>query len=379
MNGSEILRTLLGGVALLLWGVRMVRTGLTRAFGGPLRAAMNWASRNRLAAFGAGVGVAGLLQSATATALLLASFARRGLLSLPVALAVMLGADIGTTLVAQVFAFDIKWVWAGAMVGGVVIFSAAKSDRGKNAGRIAIGFALMLLALSVLGNVSSGLRESPTVQMVLVALGSEPTIAVIVAAGLTWLAHSSLAVVLFFMSLAAGGVVGGTSVLALVLGANVGGAAAPFTALARSPVVARRVPLGNLVARVVLAIIALPFLSNIEHLLGLLSTDAGRLALNFHTAFNIALAALFLPLLTPLAGLAARILPAPAQPTEPGVPQHLDPSALDTPSEALACAMRETLQVGDIVLDMLRRSLSAIEGNDMQLVKEVEKADNTVD
>jgi phosphate:Na+ symporter len=379
MDGSELLLTLLGGVALLLWGVRMVRTGLTRAFGGILRAVVNRASRNRIVALGAGVGVAGLLQSATATALLLASFARRGLLSLPVALAVMLGADIGTTLVAQVFAFDIKWLWAGAMTGGVIIFSAAKTDRAKHAGRIAIGLALMLLALSVLGTVSGALRDSSTVQTVLAALGSEPAIAVIVAAGLTWLAHSSLAVVLFVMSLAAGGVVGATLALALVLGANIGGAVAPFTALAGSPVAARQVPLGNLLARAALAILALPVLAKVESLLGVISTDAGRLVLNFHTAFNVALALLFLPLLTPLARLVTWILPAPAQITNTRTAQHLDADVLDTPSEALACAMRETLQVGDIVLDMLRRSLAAIEGNDMQIVKDVEKADDDVD
>ena len=95
MGGSELLLTLLGGVALLLWGVRMVRTGLTRTFGAALRSVLNHASRNRLIAFGSGVGVAGVLQSATATALLLASFAGRGLLTLPSALAIMLGAGVG--------------------------------------------------------------------------------------------------------------------------------------------------------------------------------------------------------------------------------------------------------------------------------------------
>ena len=379
MDGSDVLLTLLGGVALLMWGVRMVRTGLTRAFGGPLRAVINRASRNRVVAFGAGVGVAGLLQSATATALLLASFTRRGLVTVPVAIAVMFGADIGTTLVAQVFAFDIKWLWAAAMIGGVVTFSAAQSDRAKHAGRIAIGFGLMLLALSVLGTVSGALRESSTVQVVLTALGTEPTIAVLVACGLTWLAHSSLAVVLFVMSLAAGGLVSGTLALALVLGANIGGAVTPFTALAGSPVAARQVPLANLLARAAVAILALPFLARVESLLGLLSTDAGRLVLNFHTAFNVVLALLFLPLLTPLARLVRWMLPAPAQVADSRTPQHLDTSVLDTPSEALACAMRETLNVGDIVLDMLRRSLVAIEGNDMTIVKEVEKADNDVD
>ena len=142
MSGSELLLTLLGGVALLLWGVRMVRTGLTRTFGAALRSILNHASRNRLVAFSSGVGVAGVLQSATATALLLASFAGRGLLTLPIALAIMLGADVGTTLVAQAFAFDVKWLWAGFMIAGVVAFNASDRDRIKNLGRISIGLEI---------------------------------------------------------------------------------------------------------------------------------------------------------------------------------------------------------------------------------------------
>ncbi|MGH6814491.1 MAG: Na/Pi cotransporter family protein, partial [Hyphomicrobiaceae bacterium] len=258
MTGSELLLTLLGSVALLFWGVRLVRTGVTRAYSAPLRMVIGQASRNRATAFGAGVCVAGLLQSATATALLLASFAGRGLITLPVALAVMLGADVGTTLVAQVFAVDIKWLWAAAMIVGVVTFHISGNDRAKSIGRIAIGLALTLLALSVLATASGALRASPTVQVVLSALGSEPIVAVLVGAALTWLAHSSLAIVLFIMSLAAGGVIDSTLALSLVLGANIGGALAPFTALAGSPVAARRIPLGNLLARTAVAALTVP-------------------------------------------------------------------------------------------------------------------------
>jgi len=379
MTGSELLLTLLGGVALLLWGVRLVRTGVTRAFGAPLRAVIGRASRNRATAFGAGICVASLLQSATATALLLASFAGRSLVTLPVALAIMLGADVGTTLVAQVFAFDIKWLWAAAMIVGVVAFHASSNDRAKSMGRIAIGLALTLLALSVLTTVSSALRASPTVQVVLSALGSEPVIAVLVGAALTWLAHSSLALILFIMSLAAGGVIDGVLALGLVLGANVGGALAPFTALAGSPVGARRIPLGNLLARTAVAVLALPFVAKIAVVMGLLSADPARLVLNAHTAFNLAVALLFLPLLAPLARLVTWLLPGPALVQDLKTAQHLDSSVLDHPSEALGCAMRQTLHVGDIVLDMLRRSLTAIEGNDTKLVRELEKADDTVD
>ena len=379
MTGSHALLTILGGVALLLWGVRMVRTGMTRAFGSLLRTVLGRASHNRFTAFAAGVGVTGVLQSSTATALLLASFAGRGLITLPVALAMMLGADVGTTLVAQVFAFDIKWLWAVGMFAGIVLFNASSNDKVRNAGRIAIGLALMLLALNLLGVVSGAMRESPTVRVVLSTLGSEPLIAVIVAAGLTWLVHSSLAFVLFVMSLAASGLVDSVLAVALVLGANIGGSIAPYMALSGAPAIARRVPLGNMIARACIALVALLVVRQISGPIADLSGSPERLVLNTHTFFNIAVALAFLPLVGPLGQLATRILPAETTARDRRTPRHLDPSVLDSPSEALACAMRETLNVGDIVLDMLQRSLPAIERNDSKMVKELEKADDDVD
>lgn len=379
MTGNTLLLTMLGAVALLLWGVRMVRTGMTRAFGPALRALLGRASANRGTAFGAGVLVTALLQSSTATVLLLASFAGRNLISLPIALAMILGADVGSTLVAQVFAFDIKWLWAGAMLGGVALFSAAGDERFRGSGRIAIGLGLMLLALQILGEVGGALRASPTVAVVLRAISAEPLIAVLAAAVLTWLAHSSLAIVLFVMSLAATGAVEPRLALLLVVGANIGASLAPLAALADAPVAARRVPLGNLIARLSIALPAIYLLPLVSPYLETVSGGADRLVLLFHTAFNLAVAAVFLPMLAPLAALVSRILPEPPPQSDPAIPQNLDSSALGSPPEALGCAMRETLAVGDIVLDMLRRSLVAIEGNDPRAVKDVEKMDDIVD
>lgn len=379
MSGTELLLTLLGGVALLLWGVRMIRTGLTRAFGTTLRAAISRASHSRLTAFAAGAGVAGVLQSSTATVILVSSFLERNLFALPVALAIVLGADVGTTLVAQVFALNIKWVWTLAMLAGVVAFHAARDDRVKSCGRIAIGFGLTLLALTVLGTVSEALRASPTVEMVLAALAYEPTIAVLVAAGLTWLAHSSLAIILFVASLAGGGVIAPQLAFALVIGINIGGAIAPLTALLGAPAAARRLPVGNLVARAAVGILAIPALAWAARLVPAVSIDAAHAVLNFHVLFNVVVALLFVPLLDPLARFVTWWMPEPAHAPDRRAAQHLDPSVLDTPAEALACAMRETLNVGNIVLDMLRRSLTAIEGTDPKLVKEIERADDEVD
>ncbi len=379
MAAGQVLLTLLGGVALMLWGVRMVRTGMTRAFGSQLRSLLWQASENRLTAFGTGIGVTAVLQSSTATALLIASFAGRGLIPLEPALAIMLGADVGTTLVAQVFSFDIKWLWSAAMFAGFVIFSIDLSDKMKHIGRILMGLGMLLLALQTLGVVTLAIRESTTLAPLFQALANEIVIAALVGVVLTWLAHSSLAMVLFIMLLAGSGSISINLAVALVIGANVGGAIAPLTALSGSPIVARRVPLGNLLARLSVALVLLPFVSPISAGIEWVGADAGVLVLLFHMLFNITVALVFMPLLGPLARLTTILLKAPPIEADTSKPMHLDPSVLETPSEALGCAIRETLHLGDVVVDMMRRSLPAITGNDNRMVKQVEKLDDTVD
>lgn len=379
MAGGHVLLTLLGSVALMLWGVRMVRTGMTRAFGPQLRTMLWQASQKRVTAFGTGIVVSAILQSSTATALLLASFAGRGLIPLAPALAIMLGADVGTTLVAQVFALDIKWLWSVALVLGYVLFSIGLTDKMKHIGRILMGLGMLLLALQTLGVVSLAIRESATLPTLIQALSDEVIIAALIGLILTWLAHSSLAMVLFIMLLTAGGSIPLQLAVVLVIGANIGGAIAPLTALSGSPIPARRVPLGNLIARSSVALAMLPFATFIADAIAWIGADAGWSVLLFHMAFNVIVALVFMPLLGPLAELTTRLLHVPESERDSHKPLHLDSSVLETPSEALGCAIRETLHLGDVVVDMLQRSLPAITSNDNRLVKEVERLDDTVD
>lgn len=379
MAGGHVLLTLLGSVALMLWGVRMVRTGMTRAFGPQLRTMLWQASQKRVTAFGTGIVVSAILQSSTATALLLASFAGRGLIPLAPALAIMLGADVGTTLVAQVFALDIKWLWSVALVLGYVLFSIGLTDKMKHIGRILMGLGMLLLALQTLGVVSLAIRESATLPTLIQALSDEVIIAALIGLILTWLAHSSLAMVLFIMLLTAGGSLPLQLAVVLVIGANIGGAIAPLTALSGSPIPARRVPLGNLIARSSVALAMLPFATFIADAIAWIGADAGWSVLLFHMAFNVIVALVFMPLLGPLAELTTRLLHVPESESDSHKPLHLDSSVLETPSEALGCAIRETLHLGDVVVDMLQRSLPAITSNDNRLVKEVERLDDTVD
>ena len=235
ISGTEILLNIVGGVALLLWGTRMVRTGITRSFGTTLRQALAAGTRNRFTAFFAGVAAAGLLQSSTATALMVVSFASRRLTFVPAALALMLGADVGTTLVAQVLSFDLGWVSPALTFTGVVAFMSSKDGQRRHLGRVAIGLGLMLLAIRLIIAASEPLRQSQELDAVLAPLLNEPLLAVLVAALIAWLAHSGLAVVLLVLSLAAAGTVPLPLAFALVLGANVGGAIAPVAATLAAP------------------------------------------------------------------------------------------------------------------------------------------------
>jgi phosphate:Na+ symporter len=379
MDSTSVLLHLVGSVALLLWGVRMVRTGMSRAFGALLRRALANGTKNRFNAFGMGLGVTALLQSSTATGLIVSSFAGRNLIAGSMALAMMLGADVGSTLVAQFFSISHDWIAPAAVALGVFVFLASKSDRVRSAARIAIGLGLMFLSLKLLADTSAPLRDSPVMATVLGALAGEPIIAFLAAALLTWLAHSSLAIVLFVMALAGLGTVPVALALAMVLGANVGGAVAPYLAQSGGSPLARRVPLGNILMRGIGALAVLPLLPLALNLLAQLDPAPARLVVNFHLVFNLAVAAVFLPLVGPVAALCARLLPEPPTVNDPSKPRYLDPEVTEAPAVALACAARETLNLGDRVAEMLRLSMTVFEKDDAKLRREVELADNAVD
>ena len=379
MHGVETVLNVLGSVTLLLWGVRMVRTGLTRAFGAALRRAIAACSRNRFTAFLGGIAITGLLQSSTATSLLVSSFAGRGLIPLSIAFAIMLGADIGTTIAAQVLSFDLGWVSPLLIGVGVITFLSSESDKPRHLGRVAIGLGLMLLSLKLLALATQPLRNAPAFMALLQGLQDEYVIAVVVGTLATWFVHSSLSTVLLVMSFAGSGLIEPRLALALVIGANIGGALAPYMAQSGADVEARRVPLANLMTRAAVGIALLPFLGPIVEGLSMIDASATRLPVNFHSAYNIAASLVFLPLVDVVAWACRRLLPAKPVVDDPGKPRHLDPNVLDSPAEALGCALRETLNLGDRVADMLRGTIDVFERNDPKAVKAIEAADDAVD
>jgi len=378
--GSMILLDLMGGVALLLWGLHMVHSGIVRAFGSDLRRLLGTALSNRVSAFFAGVLVTAVLQSSTATALMTTSFAASGLLALVPALAIMLGANVGTTLIVQVLSFDVTWVAPILITIGVVAFKRSRETRTRDLGRVSIGLGLILLALHILLDTLAPAESAPAVRSLLSAITGEPVLNVLLAAALTWLAHSSVATVLLVMSLAYAHYVTPVAALALVLGANLGSAINPLVEGSRGGGQAsRRLPLGNLINRLVGVALVLPFIHPIENLFAHVDPDPVRQVADFHTAFNVALALLFILPLDGLAWLLARFFPDEKKPVDPAAPRYLDETVIDTPAIALACAARETLHMGDIVETMLQQTITAMMNDDRKLVAEISHLDNAVD
>lgn len=375
----QTLINVLAGVALLVWGTHIVRSGVLRVFGGNLRKVLAEGTANRLHAFLAGLGVTALVQSSSATALIVSSFASQNLMALAPALAIMLGADVGTSLVVQLFSFDLSWLSPLAIGGGVILHLLRKATRAGQIGRIAIGVGLIILALQLIIQAARPFTQAAGVKVIFGTLSGDPLFDLLIGALFTLLAWSSLAVVLLTAAFVASGLIGLKVALFLVLGANLGSGILGLLATSGASPAGRRVAIGNLLFRVVGCALVIPLLGTIEGALAWFDSDPQRLVVNFHTAFNLLLAVAFIFLTELTARLVVRLVPDDSAQVASARPRNLDPGALETPALALANATREALRIGDMVERMLSGMLQAVRTNDGKLAREVKRMDDAVD
>jgi phosphate:Na+ symporter len=373
------LLNLLAAIALLVWGTHLVRTGILRVLGTNLRNVLARSVSNRFKAMASGISVTALVQSSTATALIVSAFVGQGLMSLPSALAVMLGADIGTGLMAVVFSRDLSWLSPLFIFVGVVLFIARQSSTVGRVGRIFIGLGLMLLALSLIKVSANILTQAPAVKALLASLSSDLLLEITVGAVLAVLSYSSLAIVLLTATLASTQVIPVDVAIGLVLGANLGsGLLAVLTSL-NANVETRQVPLGNLVFKLLGIAIVAPFVNLwLQHAPPVLG-DVATVVVLFHLSFNVVAGVLFIGLTQVVAHWTEFCLPKAQKNTVAGRRRHLDPSALATPSLALTCAVREAMHQADVVEAMLLGVLQVIKNNDHRLAQHLQKMDDTVD
>jgi len=375
-SADLVLFAILGGTALLLYGVRLVGEGLQRAAGTRLRHLLSTLTGNRFKALLVGAGVTAVLQSSSATTVMLVGFASAGLLSLRQTIGVILGADIGTTVTVQLLAFDLLALSPLLVFVGWVMWA---SSRGTLAyvGQAILGFGFLFLGMKLIADGTGPLTKSTLFTDLLTALTAQPLLLLLISALFTGVVRSSAAVIGLALSLATAGVLPLAGAIPIIFGANIGTAVTALLAAIGQNAEARRVAAAHAAFKTIGVLLFFPFIAPFADLVARTAPDVPRQIANAHTIFNVVVAALFLPLSEWAATTFTRLIPERATSSVGAI--YLNPQTLDTPAVALGQALRETLRMGDVVVQSLRDAIVVFERDDEALMRQVIARDDVID
>ncbi|RBH58705.1 MULTISPECIES: Na/Pi cotransporter family protein [Pseudomonas] len=367
------LLNLLSAVTLLIWGTHIVRTGILRVYGSHLRHVIGRNMSRRPLAFIAGILVTAMVQSSNATAMLVTSFVGQGLMTLTPALAVMLGADVGTALMARVLTFDLSWLSPLLIFLGVIFFLSRKQTRAGQLGRVGIGLGLIILALQLIVEAAAPITHAQGVKVMFASLTGDILLDALVGALFAMVSYSSLAAVLLTATLAGADVISLPVAIGLVIGANIGSGVLAFLGTSMQNAAGRQVALGSLLYKLIGLLLIIPALTPLAHWLDGLEYSPQEIVIGFHLLYNTARCVLLLPSVGPMARVCAWLLPERPEVNGKAKPRHLDPAALDTPSLALSNAVRETLRIGDLIDSMLDAMLNVLNGKQTAVAIEIRR------
>ena len=369
---------LLSAVALLVWGTHIVRTGVMRVYGARLRSVLSRSVEKKPLAFCAGIGVTALVQSSNATTMLVTSFVAQDLVALAPALVIVLGADVGTALMARVLTFDLSWVSPLLIFLGVIFFLSRKQSRVGQLGRVSIGLGLILLALELIVQAMTPITEASGVKVIFASLTGDILLDALIGAMSAVISYSSLAAVLLTATFAATGVISFDVALCLVIGANLGSGILAMINNGTATPNARRVALGSLLFKLVGSLLVLPFVHVLADAMQRLPLPDSELVIYFHVFYNLIRCMVMVPFTGPMARLCQRVIADAPELDMRLKPKHLDRTALDTPALGLANAARETLRMGDALEQMLELWSKVMHGEPRQ-EKELRKLADDVE
>lgn len=377
----SFLISLAGATMLLLFAVRMVRTGIERSYGASFQRVLT-GQRSLTQASLVGLVLAIVLQSSAAVALLTSGFAASGMLSFPTGLAIVLGGDLGSALIIQILSFKLDWLVPMLLAVGGYMFVKVEARKARQLGRILLGVAFILISLRFLREAMDPIRDSTFLPAVAGYLARDYVTAFLVGAALAFVMHSSVAAILMCVTLVQIDAIPFAAGLSLVLGANFGSAFIPVWLSRGMDLSARRIPFANLILRGSWAVVTL-FAANLALRSGALGDpQGGQMLVYAHLAFNASLLILALPLCKPLQAVMLRLLPDPLV-AETEVATGLPTSVLDLtnigpPTQALASLKRELLRMSGLVETMFRPVLDLYQSGDKAQIRAVQALDGEV-
>ena len=382
MNEPNLIQFLLniaGAAALLIWAVRLVRTGVERGFSNLLKSWLKQSTNNRLLAAFSGMGAAIFLQSSTAVAVLVSNFFAKNNLAAATGIAILLGADLGSAIVTQILMVRMSFLTPLLLLVGVWMFLRSKGSSTRQIGRIIIGLSLIFVSLDMLRMATGPVVANPGTQLVIEYLSRDLLVAFIIGAGFAWIIHSSVAAVLLFVTLAAQSILPVSAASIMILGANFGGALIAYILTLEAPINSRRIIFANLVLRGGGAVLASIFIINTPEVIGLVGSGPAQQTLNIHLIFNLSLLILALPFV----GLVNKLLSQFMLERLNGSDSiknisTLDPAALNRPQRGLDCAARELLGIGQKIEQMLISVKPLYNSWDSGTAKIIKSQDKTI-
>ncbi|OIQ43999.1 MAG: Na/Pi cotransporter [Roseobacter sp. MedPE-SW] len=377
--------SLAGATMFLLFAVRMVRTGIERSYGASFQRLLT-GTGSQLQASGVGVGLALILQSSAAVTLLVTGFASGGYLAFPTGLAIVLGGDLGSALIIQILSFDLDWLVPVLLALGGYLFVKTEGKKTRQAGRILMGVAFILISLRFLREAMDPIRDSAFLPAVAGYLARDYITAFLVGAGLAFVMHSSVAAILMCVTLVQIGAIPFEAGLSLVLGANFGSGFIPVWLSRGMSQNARRIPYANLGLRGSWALVCLLAVNSglgTAWLAGVLGgADEGQMLVYVHLAFNGSLLVLALPLCSRIEPLMRALIsePAAAETSLSGRPvSALEPGVYGPPVQVLANLKRELLRMSELVETMFRPLADLYQTGDAAQIKSLQALDPEVD
>lgn len=380
LSVNLLITFLLGGLCLFLYGMDEATKGLKQYAGNKLKVIISNLTSNRFLAVVIGFFVTIFTQSSSATSVMLVGFANAGLITLRQSIPVLLGADIGTTIVVQLIAFRVARYSLLMIAVGFFFRKVGKETGFGYFGRILMGFGIIFFGMNLMTVATMPLKDTTIIVGFLKFLESNLIWAIALSVIFTAIIQSSAATIGIVLSLSMGGNISLVLAIPLVLGANLGTSITAVIAAFNSNLIGKRIAAANVIIKVFGIIIFIPFLKHFEAGMAFISGDINRQIANTHTSFNLMLTAIVLPLLFIFIFIVKKLFPKNIlEEDKTFKTKYLDKSALDTPSLAFGQATREILRMSDIVKDMFKKSILVFKTNDENIVNHLEEQDDKVD
>lgn len=374
---------LLGGLGMFLYGMKMMSDGLEKVAGDRMRRVLEVLTTNRLAAVGVGTGVTALVQSSSATTVMVVGFVNAGLMTLLQATGVIMGANIGTTITAQLIAFNLSDVAPFILFAGMLMTVFVKKRKIARIGEIVLGFGVLFVGLGIMSGALEPLRDNESFRNFLINF-KNPVVGVLVGAVFTAIIQSSSASVGILQSFAAIGLIGLDTAVYVILGQNIGTCVTAIISAIGTSANSKRAAGIHLLFNIIGTIVYLILISLFPGLILLVESlspgDGPRQIANFHTLFNITVTILLFPFARYLVKLITLIIPE--KKTEQELEKkliYLDERIAQTPAIALRQVLKETWRMGNMVKENMKLALEAFFETSEQKANRVLEAEDTID